>query len=758
MQDPKTNSKNCLQDEPAFCTVACPFGLDVRDFAEKMERGSFQSAFKAYRNAVGFPAVVSSLCPAPCKAACPRKNTDAPVALDRLERAAVALAPKKVPTDYNVPAKKERVAVVGAGPGGLACALRLCQKKYSVTMFEKEDEIGGSLRNLPGREAYLEDVRCQFQFEQYELVLGRTITALAQLEGFDAVYLATGDSFGLVSENGFSTEAPGVFAGALPPNAPLVEAIAHGLEAFHHIEHYLKTGNAGRQLRPACTAMVLDASVLFPAQPAAPGPGGQDTPESARAEAARCLRCRCDACLRHCELMQGAKKFPKRLMDEAFSSINPSALDGHSTIGNRDISTCNLCGLCGDLCPESIDVGAYYLECRRTMQQNGTMPWVFHDFWLRDMEFTNSKAACVAKTPPGYAASQYMFFPGCQLGAAQPDAVAGLYRLLLECYPDTALRTGCCGAPAVWAGREDLQQEVFEGIRKDWLSFGCPVAVFACPSCQKMFARYLPQMQTAFWWDVVKADKLPAAGGAGKTLSVFDPCASRGNAAMQDKARKIVQDMGYTLRPLAHERDSAQCCGWGGHVAVAAPEYAKTVAQHRIAQSDTPYLAYCINCRDVFTQAGKECYHILDLVLGLRPSNAPPTVTRRRHNRQSLKAQLLKELWEQEWRMKDEAGGMALFIPQPLREKLSAALILEEDVRAVVARCEETGQKLLRKNSDVLTGHGLVGYMTYWVEYRPCDGGGFELMNAYAHRMEIEEDKMQERKSSAPAARKGRDT
>ncbi len=98
---------------------------------------------------------------------------------------------------------------------------------------------------------------------------------------------------------------------------------------------------------------------------------------------------------------------------------------------------------------------------------------------------------------------------------------------------------------------------------------------------------------------------------------------------------------------------------------------------------------------------------------------------------------MLKRFWGETVKQEDEQ--FLLSVPEDLREKLNRELILESDIRKVIEHCEATGRKILDPDTEWFTGHLQVGNMTYWVVYVPCDGG-YELKNAYAHRMSIEED------------------
>lgn len=173
---------------------------------------------------------------------------------------------------------------------------------------------------------------------------------------------------------------------------------------------------------------------------------------------------------------------------------------------------------------------------------------------------------------------------------------------------------------------------------------------------------------------------------------------------------------------------------------VANPPYAREVVKVRIAQSDNPYIAYCANCRDIFASAGKQCYHILDVIFGINGAGRkPPTLTGRRYNRIVLKRKLLEEYWKEKPEDMQMGSKIKLYISPELKRKLNDEMILETDIEKVVEHCETSGRKIVDADSNSFSGHLLIGNMTYWVEYHSKDDG-YELLNAYSHRMKIEEE------------------
>jgi Fe-S oxidoreductase len=743
MERAKGKIEDCRQNEPAFCTAVCPFHLDVRDFMGKMQRGSFNSAFRTYLNAVGFPGIVSVLCDEPCKNACIRRDIDGAISMQLLERAALSYAGRTTPNSYNLPLKNKKVAIIGAGISGLACALRLAAKKYDVTIYERSNRIGGQLWELLPSEVFLHDIELQFMYEKYTLSLNTEISSLDDLD-FDAVYVATGAGgadFKLMSDPGgaFASTTPGVFLGGSLTGGSCIQAMADGLRVTGAIERYIKTGNMNHPHDANGTKLVLDPSSIVRSEPVLPKNGASFTRDEALLEANRCLRCACDACIRYCDLMHFYKKFPKRIAEEVEITIHPGTLDGNGTVATRLITTCNQCGLCKEVCPENIDTGDFLLINHRIMHEKGAMPWAYHDFFLRDMAFTNGEEAHLSRLPLGYDKSQTMFFPGCQLGASDPQYVTESYRWLLERMPATALMLGCCGAPAEWAGDEAIHSEAIAKLKEDWVTLGKPKAVFACPTCKQMFQRYLPEIEGVFLYDLIEKIGInPPKETRGEIVSVFDPCSSREEPELQQAVRELAKQFGFSLQPLPLEARLSKCCSWGGQVSIANPLYTREVIKSRITENAYPYIAYCINCRDIFASAKKPVYHILDILFALHDSSrVPPTITERRKNRVRLKRQLLSEFWKDEVKMEQRKSPINLHIAPQLRQKLSSEMILETDIEAVIEHCESSGRKVLDPESGHFIGHLQIGNMTYWAEYSPISTG-FNLYNAYSHRMSIE--------------------
>ncbi|MDR1509471.1 MAG: NAD(P)-binding protein [Synergistaceae bacterium] len=738
--------EECLEKEDAFCTSECPFKLDVREFTARLSRGGFNSAYRLYSNRVGFPVIVSTLCAEPCALVCPRARLDAPISIRMLEAASVRYAVNTKPNSYNLPPKGHSAAIVGGGPGGLACALRLTNRKYDVTVYDRASEPGGSLWKRMDAKAAARELELQFMYERYAFVPGSDISDIeALLSSNDAVYISTGAGgydFGLMGNGPFpmASAVPGVFLGGELAGASAVGSIAHGLEAAALIESYLKTGVMKGASGDSPTKMALDPDALKYSPPILPADGISYTKEEAVSEASRCIRCRCDACVRHCWLMAYYGKSPKRLEAEIEATINPGTLDGDGTIVTRFISTCNQCGLCKEICPKGIDLGEMLRASHEALNKKGAMPWAFHEFWLRDMDFADGGGASLSALPGGRERAKYLYFPGCQLGASNPEYVISTYRRLREKHPDTAISLMCCGAPAVWAGAGEKHSLCVEAIKGVLGRFGVPKVVLACPACAGMFARYLPGIETVMLYDVMAEWGMPNVREDARTVSVFDPCSARQMPETRGNVRRILIDAGYKLEPLPYEGERAQCCSWGGQILAAAPNYAKSLVKKRAAEGSCPYVVYCSNCRDIFAVSGKPVKHLLDIILGIGGwTTPPPSLSERRKNRIYLKRALLKEYWP-ELSPGEDDNVSRLMISTELRETLDRCRILEEDIAAAIESCEKNGRVIIDTETSHRFAHEVIGQLTHWAEYKLTDEGKYELMSAYCHRMSIERE------------------
>jgi glutamate synthase (NADPH/NADH) small chain len=146
--DAKVQSARCMDCGTPFCNSGCPVNNIIPDFNDLVYRADWKNAFATLDSTNNFPEFTGRICPAPCEAACTLNINDDPVGIKSIEHAIIDRAWAEGFVVPKPPGRKtgKTVAVVGSGPAGLAAAQQLARAGHSVTVFERNDAIGGLLR------------------------------------------------------------------------------------------------------------------------------------------------------------------------------------------------------------------------------------------------------------------------------------------------------------------------------------------------------------------------------------------------------------------------------------------------------------------------------------------------------------------------------------------------------------------------------------------------------------------------------------
>ncbi|MBT5013127.1 MAG: NAD(P)-binding protein, partial [Rhodospirillaceae bacterium] len=138
----------CMDCGIPFCHNGCPVNNIIPEWNDLVYHGDWKAAARVLHSTNNFPEFTGRICPAPCEAACTLNLTDEPVTIKTIECAIVDRAWEEGWMAPQVPKRLtgKRVAVVGAGPAGMACAQQLARAGHSVVVFEKNAKMGGLLR------------------------------------------------------------------------------------------------------------------------------------------------------------------------------------------------------------------------------------------------------------------------------------------------------------------------------------------------------------------------------------------------------------------------------------------------------------------------------------------------------------------------------------------------------------------------------------------------------------------------------------
>ncbi len=198
----KQQAARCMDCAVPFCHQGCPLGNIIPDWNDLVYRDQWRRAIDRLHATNNFPEFTGRLCPAPCEASCVLGINDDPVTIKQVELSIIERAwnegwVKPEPAQKNTGMK---AAVVGSGPAGLACAQQLARAGHSVTVFERDDRIGGLLRyGIPDFkmekrfvDRRLDQMEAEGVIFRPSVNVGVDIDARSLLTQFDAVCLAAG--------------------------------------------------------------------------------------------------------------------------------------------------------------------------------------------------------------------------------------------------------------------------------------------------------------------------------------------------------------------------------------------------------------------------------------------------------------------------------------------------------------------------------------------------------------------------------------
>ncbi|HXK07307.1 MAG TPA: glutamate synthase subunit beta [Verrucomicrobiae bacterium] len=198
----RTQAARCMDCGVPFCHTGCPLTNIIPDWNDLVYRGRWKEAVRQLHATNNFPEFTGRICPAPCEASCVLGINEPPVTIKHIEKTIIdrAFAEGMIRPEPAPARSGKSVAIVGSGPAGLAAAQQLARAGHDVTVFEKNDRIGGLLRyGIPNfkMEKHLIDRRLQqMRAEGVQFVTNAHIGVSHPVEDlqrrFDAILLAGG--------------------------------------------------------------------------------------------------------------------------------------------------------------------------------------------------------------------------------------------------------------------------------------------------------------------------------------------------------------------------------------------------------------------------------------------------------------------------------------------------------------------------------------------------------------------------------------
>ncbi|WP_346863049.1 FAD-dependent oxidoreductase [uncultured Draconibacterium sp.] len=363
-------------DCEAPCQIACPAHMDIPKMNRLIAAGKLDEALQVVKKDIALPAVLGRICPAPCEGACHRKTVDEPISICLLKR---IVGDDGNTADWNTPNPTgKKVAVIGAGPAGLAAAYYLQLKGIQVTLFDKNKKAGGLLRTSLSEEILPMEVLDK----EIELILrtgvefvGSSNIGASEFESykkdFDAIIISTGkveensELYGLkatpkgiiADKNSYQTSDKKVFAigNVLRSSRLAVRSVGQGKEVAFSVMQFLnnleikgeprlfnsKFGKLVQEEYAEYLKESVEGKRTYPEK------GGRSgfSKEEAIAEAKRCLHCDCRA-IDNCKLREYSNTYTadqKRFKTSDRRNISKQINHGSVVY---EPQKCIKCGIC----------------------------------------------------------------------------------------------------------------------------------------------------------------------------------------------------------------------------------------------------------------------------------------------------------------------------------------------------------------------------------------------------------------------------
>lgn len=371
-------------DCEAPCRIGCPAFMDIPKMNRLISAGQFDKALQVVKEEIALPLILGYICEAPCEKVCRRASVDESVSICQLKKFASAEDYKKSAPWFppKLAPSGKKIAIIGSGPAGLACAFHLTQAGHTTVVYDKKLKAGGALLEIPPEQLppdilqkelnWLESYGIEFRLDA---AVTKGIFDYKLAAEYDAVVLATGASeanvphflglehhdTGLIADpETYETRLPGVFAcgSIIREQKMAVKALAQGKAAAISVSAFLagekpkmqirKFNSKFGKLKPDEVIEYLKESIDGKRLEPMAGQLDGFSEKEAMTEAKRCMHCDCRK-IDSCKLRDYSDQYKidrRKYLNSDRNSVKKYAT--HKAI-IYEPEKCIRCGLCVDI-------------------------------------------------------------------------------------------------------------------------------------------------------------------------------------------------------------------------------------------------------------------------------------------------------------------------------------------------------------------------------------------------------------------------
>lgn len=736
----------CTQEQVPFCTSLCPMHVDIRKISELIDNGDFDKAYVLYKKAVLFPKIISKICHEPCKQKCKRDEIGGSIEIRKLEESIVKFGYTEQKIPAFLPKIQKKIAVVGGGLRAMTAANELARKGYKVSIYEKSEKLGGSIKEYVPDKISADDLESEikellrYPIEVFynHLVPINNINEISEFMlsvGADIIYVSCKSELFYSSNNDtLLIDNTKIVTGSrleYDTDTAIVK-VYDGKSAATTMERVLKEVSvmAGREKEGPYESALFTNINNIDIEKSSYSDAPILTKEDAVKESKRCLKCECMECVKGCEFMKNYKAYPKKYIREVYNNLSIAMGTHHA---NKMINTCNLCGQCKSICPNNVDMSEIFLTARKLMVDSRKMPQSAYEFALLDMDYSNGEEFFLARHQSGKENSEYLFFPSCQLAASEPGLLEKVYDdLCKNISGGVGVLFSCCGIMANWSGNTEIFYKTVSKLKKEIEKLGNPKVISACPTCISVFKEHYG-IEAVGIWELYTNKIIPVnTEFESIKLTVHDACSARFNKNIQEDIRNLGRDLGHEIFEKKYNKEITSCCGYGGLMPFVDEKVAEKVTDKIIENSGNEILSYCVNCRDRFLKQDKNSYHFLELIYGKdKHHHKWPTWSERQENRKMVKNLFLRKYWNEKG---SESLDCKIFIDKDLEKIIEDRMILKTDIQKAIINANEKNEYFIDAKEGCFITSFRPNNVTFWVKYNKFEDG-YKVLNAYTHRM-----------------------